>query len=95
MLHFKDFVPRQLHAPHFGLSVSALQGEYETLDAALTAANEWKRHSAARIVNVETVVLPGIWEKHEQGSQDPVLGTGGNTSPLWYQFIRVWYETED
>jgi hypothetical protein len=92
MLAYQDFVPKQLKAPHFGLSTDALQGSYETLDTALAAANQWVRERGVTIVNVETVVLPNLWANWEQGSADPVLGAGTN-SPLWYQFIRVWYET--
>lgn len=92
MLAFKDFVPRQLRAPRFGFNADALQGEYETLEAALAAANEWLAGQSVRVVTVETVVLPNLWTEWEQGSADPVLGSPSG-GPLWYQFIRVWYET--
>ena len=89
MLAFKDFVPRQLRAPRLGFSSEALQGDYETLDAALTAANAWLREAGVEVVNVETVVLPNLWSSYEHGSADPALGSTG--SPIWNQFIRVWY----
>jgi hypothetical protein len=92
MLAFKDFVPKQLKAPHFGLSAEAQQGSYESLEVALAAANAWVREENVTLVNVETVVLPNLWANWEQGSADPVLGVG-TTTPLWHQFIRVWYET--
>lgn len=92
MFCFRDFVPRQIQPPRFGLSVTAQQGEYETLESALAAANEWLDREAVRVVNLETVVLPNLWSGWEEGSQDAVLGTPSG-APLWYQFIRVWYET--
>src|SRR5207244_919451 len=91
MIRFRDFVPKQLHAPHFGLSTSSLQGEYETLESALAAANEWRQREGIRVLNLETVVLPNMWAGWEQGSTDPVLGPASG-APLWYQFIRIWYE---
>lgn len=91
MLAFKDFVPKQLRPPHLGLSVSAIQGEYETLSAALAAANRWLEQEGARVLNVETVVLPNLGANWEEGSGDPVLGTPSG-SVLWHQVIRVWYE---
>jgi hypothetical protein len=91
MLQFRDFVPRQLQAPHFGLTSEALQGQYETLEAALGAANEWLGGAGVRIVNVETVVLPNLWAVWEEGSHDPVLSSPGG-SARWFQFIRVWFE---
>lgn len=93
MFAFRDFVPKQLHAPRLGFSATAQQGEYETLDAALLAANEWIAREGVRVVNLETVVLPSIWEHWETGSRDPVL-TSTAGAPLWYQVIRVWYEAE-
>ena len=91
MLTFKDFVPRQLKAPRLGFSAAALEGEYETLDAALSAANEWRAQQQVTVVNVETVVLPNLWSSWEEGSKDPVLGSPSG-APLWHQFIRIWYE---
>ena len=91
MLKFVDFVPRQLKAPRFGLTPGAIQGEYESLENALEAANTWLTRSGSRVVNVETVVLPNLGANWEEGSRDPVLGNaqGGE---LWHQFIRIWYE---
>ena len=93
MLVFKDFVPRQLQAPRFGFTTTALQGEYETLDAAVRAANEWIAQHGVRVLNVETVVLPNLWAGWEHGSTDPAVGSGQGAH-LWHQFIRLWYEDE-
>jgi hypothetical protein len=90
MLVFRDFVPRQLQAPRLGLSAKALQGEFESLESALAAANAWLAGAGVEVVNVETVVLPNLWNNWEEGSQDPVLG-GSSGAMYWHQFIRVWY----
>lgn len=92
-LAFKDFVPRQLRAPHFGISASAIQGEYESLEDVLAAANAWLSGSSVRVTHVETVVLPNLGADWERGSTDPVLGSP-SSSPLWHQFIRIWYDEE-
>jgi hypothetical protein len=91
MIAYRDFVPRQLSAPNrFGSQFSlAVQGEHETLDVALTAANDWISEEGIQLMNFETVVLPNIWEPAETGANDPSLRTG--TTPQWHQFIRVWY----
>ena len=95
MLAFRDFVPRQLRAPHLGISVEAVQGEYETLESALNALNQWRDLEKVRVLNVETVVLPNLDAKWEEGTNDPVLGASGAGAQLWYQFFRVWYEADD
>lgn len=91
MISFKDFVPRQLRAPRLGLSVDAIQGEYQSLGSALAAANDWIEQSGASVINIETVLLPNLGANWETGSADPVLGqpSGGH---VWHQVIRVWYE---
>jgi hypothetical protein len=85
VIAYRDFVPQQLQAP--GL-LSA--GEYETFDAAVAATNEWLQQERVKVLHVETVVLPSIWDPHEAGTQDAALLTreGG----YWHQFVRVWYE---
>jgi hypothetical protein len=90
MLQYRDFVPQQLQAPRLGFSATAMQGQYEDLDAALAAANAWLSGTAVELVNVETVVLPNLWADWEQGTKDAALG-GTSGSPSWHQFIRIWY----
>ncbi|RMG68110.1 MAG: hypothetical protein D6722_12180 [Bacteroidetes bacterium] len=89
LLKFKDFVPQQLSKP----SPWTGRGEYQSLTAALLAANQWmSAHPHLDIINVETVVLPAIHSPKEEGSADTELlvQTGGMPQP-WHQFIRVWY----
>lgn len=94
MIACRDFVPKQLHAPDKGLAEQLFilptnQGEYETFEATVGAANAWIDENSVRVINVETVVLPNIWEVWESGSQDPALRTF--QKPTWHQFVRVWY----
>ena len=88
MIRFKDFVPQMLDAPRLFRA-----GEYESFEAALEAANQWIKEYNVQIVNVETVVLPNIWSKWEQGTTDVALGTSGEMPSHWHQFIRCWYHT--
>lgn len=89
MIQFRDFVPEMLAAP--GLFKA---GEYESMDVALAAANSWINEYDIKIVNVETVVLPNIWSRYEEGTTDVALGTSGEMPSHWHQFVRVWYQTE-
>jgi hypothetical protein len=87
MIRFKDFVPRMLAEP--GLFKA---GEYQSIDEALAAANDWIKENEINVSNVETVVLPNIWSRWEEGSTDTSLGTSGDSPSRWHQIIRVWYE---
>jgi hypothetical protein len=87
MLRYQDFVPKVVKPAAF-LSPA----EHESFDAALVAANRWIKENEIHVVNVETVVLPNIWSRYEEGSRDSSLGTSGESPSFWHQFIRVWYE---
>ena len=85
MLKYKDFVPRQLKAP--GVFD---QGEHESFDHAVEAANQWISSNSIQLISLETVVLPNIWSRWEEGSSDASIGTGEAPS-RWHQFLRCWY----
>jgi hypothetical protein len=89
MLRYQDFVPRMTKPAAF-LSPA----EHESFEAAVAEANQWIADNAIRIISVETVVLPNIWSRYEEGSADAALGTSGDSPSFWHQFIRVWYEAE-
>ena len=89
MLKYKDFVPKQIAAPGFFEA-----GEHETFDDAVVAANDWMASNNIRLVNIETVVLPNIWSKWEEGSADASIGTSGDSPSRWHQFLRCWYQDE-
>jgi hypothetical protein len=84
MLRYQDFVPKQIQ-PGFLFGVT----RYENFDEAVAAAGDWIAQGEVQVVNVETVVLPALWQ--EEGSADPEVCTPANVNAYWYQFIRVWY----
>ena len=90
MLQFKDFVPKMLNPPRIFKA-----GKYESFETAMEAANVWIAKHNINVVNVETVVLPNIWSRFEEGPQDVSLGTSGDMASHWHQFIRIWYQNGD
>ena len=88
MIAYRDFVPRMLAEP--GIFKA---GDYESMEAALAAANQWMNDESVALVHIETVVLPNIWSRWEEGSSDTALGTSGDSPSRWHQFIRIWYRT--
>lgn len=87
MLRYKDFVPKQISAP--GLFKD---GEHESFEHAVEAANQWLAETKVKLINIETVVLPNIWSRWEEGSDDASIGTSGDTPSRWHQFLRCWYQ---
>ncbi|MEM9410941.1 MAG: hypothetical protein AAGA30_07495 [Planctomycetota bacterium] len=88
MLKYRDFVPKQIAAP--GLFAP---GEHESFDEAVGAANQWLQQSEnIKLIGLETVVLPNIWSKWEEGSTDASIGTSGDSPSRWHQFLRCWYQ---
>lgn len=85
-LKVKDFAPSKTKG---GLFKSA---QVQNFDDILKNMNDWiASNPAIKVQNIETVVLPNIHDKEEEGSQDTELYTGGESSSMWYQLIRVWY----
>ncbi len=83
LINYKDFFPTALKSGFFST-------EYETLSSTVLRANQWLAESGARVVNVETVVLPNI--KTAEDASQTGLRTSGEISSHWYQVVRVWYE---
>jgi hypothetical protein len=84
MLAFRDFAPEVVKEGRWFTPPT-----FESLEAALKAANAWIAEESINVVNVETVVLPNIHAPFEEGTQDPELAQANYAR--WYQFIRVWY----
>lgn len=83
----KDFVPEKSKGSLFK------SGKIQSFEEVLEKANEWiSKNPGLKIINVETVLLPNIHEKDEEGSHDTELWTGGESSSHWYQLLRVWYQ---
>lgn len=86
-LKYVDFVPRQLKAPGI-----VAQGIYESFDDAVAAANQWIADHPVQLIHFETVVLPNIWNRWEEGSADASISTSGDSPARWHQFLRCWYQ---
>lgn len=86
MLKYRDFVPAQIEAPGF-----LNPGAHESFDHAVEAANQWISENDIQLISLETVVLPNIWSRWEEGSADASIGTSGDTPSRWHQFLRCWY----
>ena len=63
----------------------------KNLEDIVVEANNWAKENGFKIINIETVVLPNIWDEDEEGSEDVDILTSGTNSSTWHQFIRVWY----
>lgn len=84
MIQFKDFVP-EIKKRLF------LSNDIEDLSVALERMNDWlRKNEQYQIINIETVVLPNMHSRNEEGSIDPELSFA-EYNPVWYQFFRVWY----
>ena len=85
MLTFKDFAPRVLQTP--GLLSS---GQYADVHDTVRTADAWMSEHRVRPLNVETLIAPvpslpnGISHSVFTTADQPVM---------WFQFVRVWYET--
>lgn len=90
MLAYRDFAPRSLSRSMWEELTGA--ETYETFDVAVEAANAWIRSQRVKVVNVETVVFPNVFEKSEEGTSDARVTTMSGWAS-WHQFVRVWYET--
>ena len=84
MLYFRDFVPKMMHG--------AQEDEYESFGQALEAANAWMKEHRVKPINVETVVLPNMWNPGEEGTVDGELSTSSQVSTTWHQFLRIWFQ---
>jgi hypothetical protein len=86
MIRYQDFAPQMLSPPGF-LS----HATYEPLQVAVDAANAWIKEHSIHVLNIETVLLPNIWSRYEEGTSDPALGTSGESPSQWHQVVRIWY----
>lgn len=86
-LFARDFAPQKSKGGIFK------SGSIQNFDEVMASMNSWlSENPNVKVLNVETVVLPNIHDKDEQGSQDTELWTGGESSSQWYQVFRVWYQ---
>lgn len=94
MLQFCDFVP----PTQFVLNKGFFSNDVEKVGSfaeAVARAGEFIKQNGIVAPQIETVVLPNMWD--ESGTQDPSLvvrETGYQMVSRWYQFVRVWYDNE-
>lgn len=86
MIKNKDFTP-QITKKGGMFKSTKVEGFQEVVDH----MNIWIAENKPEVITIETVVLPNIYDPDEEGSEDTMLGTGGQSNAHWYQFIRVWY----
>jgi hypothetical protein len=82
---FKDFAPNIEKQGFFKTT-------YESVQDCLRRANEWIQRENPDVINIETVVLPNLWDGGEEGTEDPELTASGEMFSSWHQFVRVWYK---
>jgi hypothetical protein len=87
MIRYRDFVPARTPG---GLLHS---DRYEPFDTAVAAAEAWISQAKVELISLETVVLPNIWSRDEQGTSDASVETEQAMTSVneWNQFLRVWY----
>jgi hypothetical protein len=86
MIEFRDFVPRMLGPAGF-----LGEPDFQTLQDALDACNQWIDANGVEVLHVETVVLPKVHHPTEQGSQDVNIRQDDEWTTPWNQFIRLWF----
>lgn len=87
MIEFKDFVPEISTSGKFLNKTTNIASFRDTL----AAANDWVKENNITPTNVETVVLPNIYCKDEEGSEDTDLNVDVDDTSTWHQVIRIWY----
>ena len=90
MIAFKDFVPKDK------TKALALSRTYESLEEAVARANEWIESQEVQVVNVETVLLPGIKSENESGAaiaKHRNLSFSPVSQTPWTQVVRVWHKS--
>jgi hypothetical protein len=87
MIAFQDFAPAQ-STP----GPSAISNQWQTFDQAVIAANAWIQQYSIRVISIETLLLPNVWNPNLRGTLESRLHTAGEMSNHWYQVVRVWFE---
>ncbi len=88
MIKFEDFVPELEDEGGLFRKMA-----FEAFQTVLDRANKWIDDNNIDVVNIETVVLPNIHSKFEEGSTDVQLKASSGAGTDWHQFIRIWYRS--
>ena len=90
LIRFKDFVPQD-KTGFFSVSRRT-----ESLEEAVGRANEWIQAEDSKVINVETVLLPGVKSEEDADAAVAKQRDLSSFSPFsqtnWMQIIRVWYQ---
>ena len=89
MLDYRDFFPDRMEK-----GTLLKRERWEPFEEAVRKANQWVEGTGVRVLNVETVVLPNLWDAGEEGTEDASLNTAGNFPSTWHQIVRIWYEKD-
>jgi len=89
MIAFQDFAPGQI-----AHGSSPLTSQWQPFDQAVIAANTWIKQYSIRVISVETLLLPNVWNTVARGTLESRLHTSGEMSNHWYQIVRVWFDPE-
>ena len=87
MIAFQDFAPGQVAGP-----AGPIVGQWEPFDRAVLRANDWIKQYSIRVISVETLVLPNVWNTVARGTLESRMHTSNEMSNHWYQVVRVWFE---
>lgn len=90
-MNFKDFIPHVVRVEHRFLDMKFPEDTFESFDACVLAAREWIDREHVEVINLETVVLPNMYDPDQTGSIDTDLVSSKESKTHWYQFLRVWY----
>ncbi len=82
MIAYRDFVPQGMEHP---------PADCTCMDGIVFEANQWIQDNRIRILNVQTLLLPGLEPGHPQTGHG-VFYIGAFEH--WTQVLRIWYETD-
>lgn len=91
---FRDFIPHFVEKQTQGMIFSHTEKLYDSLAAAVEEANRWITTNEIRVINLETVLIPSVTNLYEQASSTARFRVNGEGISIYYQFVRVWYETK-
>ena len=84
MIAYRDFEPTLLEE-----KTAFKLAKYAPFASTVEKANRWISDERISALNVETVVLPNMYQ--DAGEESSHLYVGKEEPVSWYQFVRVWY----
>lgn len=71
-----------------------ISGQWEPFDRAVFAANAWITQHSVRVLNVETLLMPNVWNSAARGTLESRMHSSAEMATHWYQIVRVWFDPE-